>query len=97
FHVTGVQTCALPIFIDEYKGLGSKDLYVTPENFEKQMMYLRDHDFTLLTFDRWQDIDKVSKPIFITFDDGYQDNLNAFEIFQKQIGRATCREREEIL
>lgn len=70
-------------FIDEYKGLGSKDLYVTPENFEKQMMYLRDHDFTLLTFDRWQDIDQVSKPIFITFDDGYQDNLNAFEIFQK--------------
>jgi peptidoglycan/xylan/chitin deacetylase (PgdA/CDA1 family) len=69
--------------IDEYKGLGSKELYVTPENFEKQMMYLRDHGFTLLTFERWQDIDKVNKPIFITFDDGYKNNLKAFAILQK--------------
>jgi peptidoglycan/xylan/chitin deacetylase (PgdA/CDA1 family) len=69
--------------IEEYKGLGSKELYVTPENFEKQMMYLRDHGFTLLTFERWQDIDKVNKPIFITFDDGYKNNLKAFGIFQK--------------
>lgn len=69
--------------IDEYKGHGSKELYVTPKNFEKQMIYLRDHGYTLLTFDRWQDIDKVNKPIFITFDDGYKNNLNAFDIFQK--------------
>lgn len=69
--------------IDEYKGQGSKDLYVTPKNFEKQMVYLRDHGYTLLTFDRWKDIDEVNKPIFITFDDGYKNNLNAFGIFQK--------------
>ncbi len=61
----------------------SKELYVTPENFEKQMIYLKDHGYTLLTFDRWQEIDKVEKPIFITFDDGYKNNLNAFAIFQK--------------
>ena len=70
-------------FIDEFKGLGSKELYVTPENFEKQIRYLRDHGFTLLTFERWQDIDKVNKPVFITFDDGYKNNLKAFDIFQK--------------
>jgi peptidoglycan/xylan/chitin deacetylase (PgdA/CDA1 family) len=70
-------------FIDEYKGLGSKELYVTPENFEEQMRYLRDHGFTLLTFERWQDIDKVNKPIFITFDDGYKNNLNAFATLRK--------------
>jgi peptidoglycan/xylan/chitin deacetylase (PgdA/CDA1 family) len=70
-------------FIDEYKGLGSKELYVTPENFEKQMRYLRDHGFTLLTFESWKAIDKVNKPIFITFDDGYKNNLKAFAIFQK--------------
>ena len=69
--------------IDEFKGHGLKELYVTPENFEKQMIYLRDHGYTLLTFERWQDIDKVDKPIFITFDDGYKNNLNAFGIFQK--------------
>lgn len=70
-------------FIDEYKGMGSRELYVTPANFEQQMMYLRDHGFTLLTFERWQDIGKVNKPIFITFDDGYKNNLKAFAIFQR--------------
>jgi peptidoglycan/xylan/chitin deacetylase (PgdA/CDA1 family) len=69
--------------IDEFTGHGSKELYVTPENFEKQMMYLRDHGYTLLTFERWRDLDQVDKPIFITFDDGYKNNLHALEIFQK--------------
>lgn len=69
--------------IDEFKGVGSKELYVTPENLEKQMIYLRDHGFTLLTFEQWKDRYKVKKPIFITFDDGYKNNLNAFAIFQK--------------
>ncbi|WP_313800254.1 polysaccharide deacetylase family protein [Cytobacillus sp.] len=69
--------------IDEFKGQGSRELYVTPKNFEKQMIYLRDQGYTLLTFDRWQDIYQVNKPIFITFDDGYKNNLNAFSIFQK--------------
>ncbi|MBS4176709.1 polysaccharide deacetylase family protein [Lederbergia citrea] len=69
--------------IDEFTGHGSKELYVTPKNFEEQMIYLRDHGYTLLTFERWQDIDKVNKPIFITFDDGYKNNLNVFTTFQK--------------
>jgi peptidoglycan/xylan/chitin deacetylase (PgdA/CDA1 family) len=69
--------------IEEFKGVGSKELYVTPENFEKQMIYLRDHGFTLLTFEQWEDRNKIKKPIFITFDDGYKNNLNAFAIFQK--------------
>jgi peptidoglycan/xylan/chitin deacetylase (PgdA/CDA1 family) len=69
--------------IAEYNGLGSKELYVTPENFEKQMLYLKNNGYTLLTFERWQDINKVSKPILITFDDGYKNNLNALEIFKK--------------
>ncbi|WHX98825.1 polysaccharide deacetylase family protein [Neobacillus sp. DY30] len=69
--------------IDEYKGQGSKELFVTPENFEKQMVYLKNNGYTLLTFERWKDIGKVNKPIFITFDDGYKNNQNAFEILQK--------------
>lgn len=69
--------------IDEFIGQGSKELYVTPENFEKQMIYLRDHGFTLLTFEHWQDISKVKKPIFLTFDDGYKNNMNVYSIFEK--------------
>jgi peptidoglycan/xylan/chitin deacetylase (PgdA/CDA1 family) len=69
--------------IDEYNGLGSKELYVTPKNFEKQMLYLKNNGYTLLTFERWQDIYKVNKPILITIDDGYKNNSNAFEIFKR--------------
>jgi peptidoglycan/xylan/chitin deacetylase (PgdA/CDA1 family) len=69
--------------IDDYSGQGPRELYVTPENFEKQMLYLKKHGFTLLTLEHWQDISKVKKPIFITFDDGYKNNLNAFAIYKK--------------
>ncbi|MBS4200941.1 polysaccharide deacetylase family protein [Bacillus sp. FJAT-49732] len=69
--------------IDEFKGHGVEDLYVSPANFEKQMIYLRDHGFTLLTFEQWNDAKNIDKPIFITFDDGYKNNLNAFAIFKK--------------
>ncbi|MGG4467898.1 polysaccharide deacetylase family protein [Paenibacillus alvei] len=69
--------------IDEFSGQGSKELYVTPENFEKQIEYLRKAGFTLLTFERWQDISKVNKPIFLTFDDGYKNNWEVYKIFRK--------------
>ncbi len=88
--VPSSQVCAqikVPILvyhsIAEFKGSGSQELYVTPKNFEEQMKFLRDHGFTLLTFENWQDIYKVNKPIFITFDDGYKNNENAYKIFQK--------------
>src|SRR3954452_21924760 len=69
--------------IDEFKGQGSKEIHVTPKKFEEQMKYLRDHGFTLLTFERWKDINTVKKTIFITFYDGYKNNLHAYAIFQK--------------
>ncbi|MGG0250818.1 hypothetical protein ABEY24_21180 [Peribacillus frigoritolerans] len=53
--------------IDEFTGQGSNELYVTPDNFQKQMIYLKDHGYTLLTIDRWQEIHKENKPIFIIF------------------------------
>ncbi len=84
-HVFAQQKVPILLYhsIDEFPGHGLKGLYVTPENFEKQMVYLKNHGFTLLTFEHWQDREKVNKPIFITFDDGYKNNLNAFSTFQK--------------
>ncbi|WP_404332567.1 polysaccharide deacetylase family protein [Mesobacillus maritimus] len=69
--------------IAEYTGQGSKELFVTPKNFEEQIDYLRKSGFTPLTFEQWQNIHQVNKPIFITFDDGYKNNLNALQIFEK--------------
>lgn len=69
--------------IDEFTGNGVEDLYVHPREFEKQMLYLKQQGFTLLTLEDWKDRNKVKKPIFITFDDGYKNNLTVFSIFQK--------------
>jgi len=84
-HTSAQQKVPILIYhsIDEFKGHGVKDLYVSPENFEQQMLYLRNHGYTLLTFDKWRDLTKVKKPIFITLDDGYKNNLNVYSIFQK--------------
>jgi peptidoglycan/xylan/chitin deacetylase (PgdA/CDA1 family) len=84
-RVSAAQKVPLLIYhsIAEYSGTGSKELYVTPKNFEKQIVYLRDHGFTLLTFEQWNESVTVKKPIFITFDDGYKNNLNVFTVFQK--------------
>lgn len=78
----GIPILVYHSIADYQDGGGSKELYVTPENFEKQMTYLRDHGFTLLTFERWKDKEKVQKPIFITIDDGYKNNENAERIFR---------------
>ena len=69
--------------IDEFKGSGIRDLYVSPKSFEQQMKYLKDNGYTLLTFERWDEVNKVKKPIFVTFDDGYKNLWNAFSVFQK--------------
>ncbi|EEL52357.1 MULTISPECIES: polysaccharide deacetylase family protein [Bacillus cereus group] len=69
--------------IEDYYGAGIKDLFVSPANFEAQMRYLKENGYTLLTFERWSDINKVNKPIFVTFDDGMKNNMNAFHILQK--------------
>ncbi|MBC6971833.1 polysaccharide deacetylase family protein [Bacillus sp. Xin] len=69
--------------IEDYYGQGIKDLFVSPANFEAQMQYLKENGYTLLTFERWNDINKVNKPIFVTFDDGMKNNMNAFHILQK--------------
>ncbi|PLT35137.1 polysaccharide deacetylase family protein [Bacillus sp. V5-8f] len=83
-EVFGAQAVPILIYhsIDEYKGMGSKELFVTPDNFEKQMQYLKNQGYTLLTFERWNEISRVDKPIFVTFDDGYKNNENAFHIFR---------------
>ncbi|MBY0099608.1 polysaccharide deacetylase family protein [Mesobacillus maritimus] len=83
----GTGEYRLPILmyhaIDEYQGNGSQELYVTPENFEIQMQYLKTEGFTPITFDEIKEIDEIEKPVLITLDDGYKNNLNAYYILNK--------------
>jgi peptidoglycan/xylan/chitin deacetylase (PgdA/CDA1 family) len=65
------------------------DLSVTPEQFAEQMLWLRDHGYTAITFDAlynaltWGD-PLPERPVLLTFDDGYADAYtHAFPIMQQ--------------
>lgn len=63
--------------------------YVSPEIFTKQMQWLKDNGYQVISFDQFyaatQGEGKIpSKPVVITFDDGYADQYkNAFPILKK--------------
>jgi peptidoglycan/xylan/chitin deacetylase (PgdA/CDA1 family) len=65
------------------------DLRVSPNVFEDQLKYLRDHDFTSITSQEFGDyldgnFKLPNKPILLTFDDGYKDNFtNALPLLKK--------------
>ena len=61
---------------------------VKPEDFERQMSYLRDNNFNVVSLSKLLEYlnNKMIPPktIIITFDDGYKDNyLNAFSVLKK--------------
>lgn len=64
-------------------------LAITPENFQRQMSFLKNHHYNVLTLESLASLIKEkkripSKSIAITFDDGYKDNyFYAFPILKK--------------
>jgi len=60
------------------------DLFVSPSEFRKQMQYLKENNFTAVTFEDFEKLPYIEKPILITFDDGYEDNyINAYPILKE--------------
>jgi peptidoglycan/xylan/chitin deacetylase (PgdA/CDA1 family)/glycosyltransferase involved in cell wall biosynthesis len=73
---------------------GKHGIYVTRENFDLQMRYLKKKKFTTLTFKDYlkliEEQKKYGKYIILTFDDGYEDNYRlAFPILRKYGFKAT--------
>ena len=63
---------------------GIRELFVSPGEFDKQMAFLRDHGYTVITFAQLDRAASYTRPIIITFDDGYEDNYyNAYPILKK--------------
>ena len=62
---------------------------VSPEHFEQQMAYLKNHGFRVLSFAELVQLTKTGQPLprksaVITFDDGYADNYErAYGILRK--------------
>jgi peptidoglycan/xylan/chitin deacetylase (PgdA/CDA1 family) len=65
---------------------GIEELFVSPVEFEKQMTYLKENNYTVISFDRLKDIHTIEKPVIITFDDGYEDNYKYVYPVLKKFG-----------
>ena len=69
---------------------GSAELFVSPEEMEKQLSYLQENGYTTVTFEDLPRIDEIEKPVMLTFDDGYRDNYTElFPLLQKYDAKAT--------
>jgi len=84
---------AVPILeyhaIDD-KVWGDGELFVSPAEFEKQMDYLKNNHYTVITFDQLSNAKNIANPVLITFDDGYEDNYSyAYRILKKYNFKAT--------
>ncbi len=70
-------------------------LSVSPEEFEAQIAYLKDNNYTSITPDQIHDyltkgVPLPRRPILITFDDGYEDNYeHAYPILKEYGFHAT--------
>jgi peptidoglycan/xylan/chitin deacetylase (PgdA/CDA1 family) len=72
-----------------YVNNSGSSLSVTPEAFEKQMKYLRDHNYHVISLDAFVDGKRSGRKfahntVVITFDDGQRDNYtNAFPVLKE--------------
>lgn len=69
---------------------GLAELFVKPSEFELQVKTLAENGYTFCTFDDMEGINKIKKPILLTFDDGYLENYTEiFPILKKYNAKIT--------
>lgn len=95
-----VVTDGLPVLMyhkigDYPPGSHLKKLWVTAEDFRRQLAYLKEHDYTAITPSDWRDAEKglktlPEKPVMITFDDGYMNNHEIAYPLLREFGMKGC-------
>ncbi len=69
---------------------GIPALFVSPKKLEEQLQYLQENGYTTVTFEDFDRLGQIEKPVMLTFDDGYSDNYTElFPILQKYQAKAT--------
>ncbi len=70
-------------------------LWVTTEDFRRQLAYLKENGYTSIDFRDWRDAEKgvkplPEKPVLITFDDGYMNNYELAYPILREFGMKGC-------
>ncbi len=79
----------IPVLVYHSINNDGSNLSLNINDFEKQIIYLKNRNFKTINFDQINNIDK--KQIIITFDDGYKDLIdNVLPILKKYNFTATC-------
>src|SRR5690606_40735916 len=88
FHVTGVQTCALPILYDDVTGLPTRRVVVarTNEAIDEAQSNSKPMAIVAVVVDGFKEISNTFGRV------AAEDALS--EVGGRKIGRASCRERE---
>lgn len=69
---------------------GNDELFVDPDELEKQLQYLAENGYTTITFEDLPRLGEIEKPVMLTFDDGYDDNYDyLFPLLQQYGMKAT--------
>ncbi len=68
--------------------------HYTPANFEAQLQHLQSHGYTAISMGQLSNFlytggPLPTKPVVITFDDGFEDQLHSFELLKKYQMKAT--------
>jgi len=79
----------VPILMYHHFGSNESSLFVTPENFDRQMSYLKNKGYEIISLNELVEGIKNNKKfrhntVVITIDDGYKDNyIHAYPVLKK--------------
>jgi peptidoglycan/xylan/chitin deacetylase (PgdA/CDA1 family) len=95
YFFRAIPRYAVPILMYHDIGYGEGSFFVTPENFNRQMEYIRKHGYEVISLDDLVSAIRDKRPlrgkkVVITFDDGYKNVLKyAYPVLKKYAFPAT--------
>jgi peptidoglycan/xylan/chitin deacetylase (PgdA/CDA1 family) len=86
--VAPIEGVAVPVLyyhlIDDHLYGPYTSMFVSPKDFDQQMNYLKNNGYTVIPLAEIENAGQYTKPVIITFDDGYEDNFtNAYPVLKE--------------